>query len=466
MGQEVFSPRRTRLRTTLRVEGFLDQFGPYAVTEGYAPGVAEPGFRSRDHVTNWLRNLEPGDRDYFRTIRKELFLIFGVRSFPQIAEIAADPQKRTEVTQQFYSRVGKQYKIEGSPDEVKKHVDKFAVTADGVIDYVQRHVLNGQATITEMTNEVHHTHNPVDLLLIMFDPIHYNKRARFEAKRKLMLMEMAAEVDRAQRDQSPVDRLRDFDQFLERHVWKKDSKIGETETVFLSSTHDPDTFACKEVKIITPEEAEAKKAHIDPATELLTPVSRRLFTHKGRDIPVYITTRPKGDVEKILKMLRKRTGNTQVAVEDDIGFMGVFDSHRDLQAFQEALQEAQDREGLLPRPRDFSDTINGGKYDTGHAGSSQETQMRKSYVDLPDSSIEVILHTNQTYLDFYLRHGVGHDEFIINRLYDTGVVELLFPPVASTDPNDPGVFNINLEEARRNRIAQVRSGYRTMRSWN
>ena len=41
--------------------------------------------------------------------------------------------------------------------------------------------------------------------------------------------------------------------------------------------------------------------------------------------------------------------------------------------------------------------------------------------------VEFIVHTNKTYLNYMYQRDVSHDEYEVRRIFDSGVVELLFP---------------------------------------
>lgn len=434
-------------RSTLRFRNVLDQKGPLGLVENYAPHHAVNGFDGRKHIRTWLSTFGTEDRAFYRGIQKELTLILGVESLAEVPTLSQDPKRRKETSEKLYGMIGRQYDIRG-PKDIKDHVSRYADTADRVIEYLRENVLSQQGAITEITNDIRHTRNPLDLLLITFDPVNYSKRARFEAKRKIMLMELAAAVDYEERKQHPSDKLKQFDEFLNTaNVWKEDRKIGDGSVAYLYSKHDPEDFQCLNVEVLNETDGRERMNEDEPHT-LITPVRRRTFVHRGKERFVYISTRPKDPVAKILKMLRKDTDNTATAVEDDLGVMAVFEKVGDVNAFQDVLQEAQAAQGYLPSIRDFSDSLKDGS--TGdNLGSSAKTQMRKMFLNFPDYRIEVILHTAQSLLNYRYRHEVGHREYVSRRLFDSGVVATLFPP-------DSDMYPINMARAREDQIKAIR----------
>lgn len=439
-------PLDRRRNSTLRFKSFLNQQGPFALNEDYSPGNSTEGFDTRSHLLGWLRGLEPGDRAEYRAARTELFLTLGVNSFEEIAELRKDLKKKKAASDRVYQMIGKTYGIEGPLDTVKALVNNYATTADTVVTRLQTGVLSQGDRGSELTNEIRHTTNPVDLIIDIFDPKKNTKKVRFEAKRKLFLMELAAGVDREERIHHPRDKQREFDTFLDDYVWKKDDKTGKINTGYLYSKHNPATNECESVEVISFSDGYKKRPDLRRDRELLTLIGRRTFEYGNREIPVYITTRPKDPVAKILKMLRKDTDSSKVAVEDDLGAMMVFDNEKDMNAFVSKLQQAMATAGFLPRLSDFSDTLTGGIYE-GNKGSSPETQMRKTYIEFPDKKIEIQLHTNNTYLDYYNKNGVRHDEYVAKRLYKSGVVELMFPE---------DIYHLDFDEAEANKITEIR----------
>ena len=89
-----------------------------------------------------------------------------------------------------------------------------------------------------MTNEIDAITNPVQLLLIIFSA-DYHQKARFEAKRKLLLMNLAGSIDQLDRETNIEAKLSGFLDFLNEYVWAPDLKIGELELVYILSRHRP-----------------------------------------------------------------------------------------------------------------------------------------------------------------------------------------------------------------------------------
>ena len=90
----------------------------------------------------------------------------------------------------------------------------------------------------------------MDLLLALFDD-RYHKKARFEAKRKLSLMALAASIDQRERETRIAEKFSEFLNFLNAHVWSPDYKIGDLDIRYLFSTHRPEDFCCTSVVVLS-----------------------------------------------------------------------------------------------------------------------------------------------------------------------------------------------------------------------
>src|SRR6185437_1934488 len=97
--------------------------------------------------------------------------------------------------------------IEGSDREVASEISSYGDLADGVISYFGKELLPKYSSTIEMSNDVQTTNNPVDLLAIFFDQ-RYDPRVRFEAERKLILMNLAASIAQRERAVNPGEHAR------------------------------------------------------------------------------------------------------------------------------------------------------------------------------------------------------------------------------------------------------------------
>lgn len=314
--------------------------------------------------------------------------------------------------------------IDGNLNEIKSRVDDYARTADAVIHSLTGKILAPYVSYIEATNEIEVTNNPVELLLIMFNDV-YHKKARFEARRKLILMTLAGSIDQRERETDIENKFSDFLAFLNGYVWNSNLKIGELDPAYLYSTHSKEDYSCSAVSVLTPIQA---KLVAPTKGEKLTLVKRRSFTVGNKKIPIYVSIRKKPPEAKVLKLLRKNEKNPAVAVDDELGLMAVLDSVSDVRAFQKHLTRSASKAHSLMVLEDISDTLNERTQYRGQAvGSSDKTAMMKFFARLGGMRVEFIIHTNQTWLNYMYQQDVAHNEYEVKRMFDTGVVELLFP---------------------------------------
>ncbi|MBU4119153.1 MAG: hypothetical protein KJ555_10360, partial [Proteobacteria bacterium] len=147
----------------------------------------------------------------------------------------------------------------------------------------------------------------------------------------------------------------------------------------------------------------------------------------GAEVPIYVSIRKKQSEAKVLKLLRKGEENPAVAVDDELGLMGVVDSVAEVKSFQRHLTQSATRAGSLMTLEEVTDTLSGGPHQSGSIGSSPKTQMFKFFARMGGMRVEFIVHTNRSYLNYMYEREVSHDEYEVKRIFDSGVAELLFP---------------------------------------
>jgi hypothetical protein len=397
----------------------LNQDGPFA-TRNLPPETAIFSGATRGRV-RLLRSEEMITR--YRVLRNQIFDFLDVGSIIAIESLIKDRPRQLETNRRAYKLLGNMFGIDGNAREIVSRVDTYSRTADGVIRYLRNKLLANSASPIEITNEVDVTSSPVELLLITYDK-RYHKKARFEAKRKLILMQLAGSIDQRERETDIEAKFSDFLAFLNNYVWSGDNLIGELNPVYLLSNHEPENFICKEVRVVSPGEAEKIKP--GPGRKL-TLVKRRNFKVDGRSIPIYVSIRKKPPEAKVLKLLRKGEENPAVAVDDELGLMAVVDSVLDVKAFQKHLTRSAIKADSFMTLEEVSDTISGGQPHDGNIGSSAKTPMLKFFARMGGMRVEFIIHTNSSYLNYMYQRDVAHDEYEVKRIFDSGVAELLFP---------------------------------------
>jgi hypothetical protein len=117
-----------------------------------------------------------------------------------------------------------------------------------------------------------------------------------------------------------------------------------------------------------------------------------------------------------------------VAVDDELGLMAVLDSVAEVKTFQKHLTRSAAKADSFMVLEDISDTLIGPTtYKATATGSSPKTEMLKFFARLGGMRVEFIIHTNRSWLNYMYQKDVAHDEYEVKRIFDSGVVELLFP---------------------------------------
>lgn len=399
----------------------LQQHGPFSVSEN---SLNSGPFSVQ--TRQWVKRIQqdPNNITKYRALRSQMFEFLAIDSFDKIQTLIEDKALREERSERALCLVGNMFGINGNFNEIKSKVDEYARTADAVIRSIVGKTLSPYASHIEATNEIEVTNNPVELLLIMFND-HYHKKARFEAHRKLILMTLAGSIDQRERETEIENKFSAFLDFLNGYVWSPDLKIGELDPVYLHSSHRKEDFRCTNVSVLTPKEATLVAPVIG---DKLTLLKRRSFTAGTKKTPIYVSIRKKPPEAKVLKLLRKNQKNPAAAVDDELGLMAVLDSVSDVKAFQQHLTRSASNANSLMVLEDISDTLSDKTHYRGSAvGSSDKTAMMKFFARLGGMRVEFIIHTNQSWLNYMFQQDVAHNEYEVKRIFDTGVIELLFP---------------------------------------
>lgn len=396
------------------------------------------------HGRRWVSALQDEQlATRYRTIRNQIFEFLDVSSYFEIESLVGDAQRCRQISTRAYRMLGRMYGLSGSEREVHSRIDNYSSTADGVIRFLKQGVFSRYASFVEMSNEIDLIRNPVELLVIIFDS-RYHQKVRFEAKRKLILMHLAASIDQRERETDIEGKFSEFLNFLNEHVWSSQARIGELSLAWLVSHHAAEDFSCSGVQVVP---FESILPHNTPAASKLTLVKRRKFVSNGREVPIYVSIRKKPPEAKVLKLLRKGEENPAVAVDDELGLMGVVDSVNDVKLFQKHLTASATRAGSFMTLEEISDTLSGGEHKSNNVGSSAATPMFKFFARMGGMRVEFILHTNRSYLDYMCRRGMSHDEYEIKRLIDAGVARLLFPA---------GIYRLDMDHVREELIRWAR----------
>jgi hypothetical protein len=419
----------------------MKQNGPFAITADFTLG--HPFTRQ---TRAWARQFG-NDRllvTKYRVVRAQIFDFLQIEDFAEIPGLLADSRARAQRSERACLLLGNLFGITGSTSEIRSKIKEYAHTADAVIGLLRDKLLAPYSSHVETSNEIETTHDPVDLLLRVFDD-RFHMKTRFEAKRKLVLMNLAGSIDQRERETDIENKFYAFLEFLNRNVWSSQYKIGQLEIAYLLSQHDPDDFRCLNVKVI--DAASRSRLKELGEGEKLTLLKRRVFRDGGRDIPAYVSVRKKDSAAKVLKLLRKNEKNPAVAVDDELGLMAVLDSISDVKRFVRHMTRSAIKSGSLMTLEDISDTLTGGVHHSSTAGSSSKTPMLKFFARMGGMRVELIIHINQSYLNYRFQRDIAHDEYEVKRIFDSGVAEFLFPG---------DIYNLDMEQIRQTLLDQNR----------
>lgn len=396
-------------RGPLAVEEYVNLFEPFsASTRSWVKRLAE----NRNNITK------------YRALRSQIFEFLEISSFQEINTLLHDPLLRADRSRRAYARLGNMFGIPGNIREIEARVHEYARTADAAVNSLKSKIFKPYASHIATTNEIEVTNDPIELLLIIFND-RYHKKARFEARRKLQLMNLAASIHQREIETEIEEKFSNFLAFLNDYVWSPKQKIGEHDIVYLLSKHAEDDFHCLNVQVADRQTAARIELQRGMKRTLL---KRRKFEVGSREYPIYVSIRKKPPEAKVLKLLRKNQKNPAIAVDDELGLMAVLDSVADVKVFQKHLTRSASRADSFMVLEDISDTLTGNReYTSTATGSSAKTPMLKFFARLGGMRVEFIIHTNRSWLNYMYQQDVAHDEYEVRRIFDSGVAELLFP---------------------------------------
>jgi len=237
----------------------------------------------------WVKNLRQDNTNVtkYRALRSQIFEFLGINSFSEIDKLIGDPIQQKARNKRACTLLGNMFGMDGTSREVEARVHGYARTADAVVNSLKSKILAPYASHIATTNEIEVANSPVELILIMFNN-RYHRKARFEARRKLVLMNLAGSIDQRERETDIEGKFSQFLHFLNDYVWSTNQKIGEHDIVYLQSTHSKEDFSCTDVKVICPAERDEYEIKKGSKQTLL---KRRRFTVGTRDVPIYVSIR-------------------------------------------------------------------------------------------------------------------------------------------------------------------------------
>lgn len=388
---------------------------------------------NRDFGPHIYSSLRDQDKLELLLTRKLVCELLGVKSFYQIdKEIFSDTQRKQTLNKGFIEKYGAMYGL-GNRNfaEIESSVQKALQDADLVLNTLENQetgLLRHLKTSIGVTNEIPAIKDPIDLLLIIFSP-KASQKLRYEARRKLMLMDLSfrSNLETCDHEKQIGNLLR----FLNTNMWK--GGLGITDDVEIISDHSPFDYSCQKVSILGEEEKIVPSAY-----KRYTKFSmRRWDDQKGEQKHVYVEHRLKDPVAQILKLMRKDTKDP-AKIDDYLGLKFVFETKKDIYDFLFTLQKRILESGSMIVFEEYYDTIaNGNYFKITNPGSSNKLEIVKVHAVINGARIEFQMHTFRSFLDSRYHDERGFEVFAIKRLFegekrsngdfDPGAIDLVYP---------------------------------------
>lgn len=408
------------------------------------PGMSLSGCRRQ--TVAWYKSLDPEQTVLHTMLTGQIFGLLGVDSYAQIQSIIEDPELRQTASARLMRQLTKLYGIK-DPETMREKCEDYGSDANAVRDHLQWVLSYEGSTNLEMVNEIRAYNDPTDLLLLTLNG-RWSKKARWDAKVKIQLMDLAASIERRERDLKIGDQFKGFVNWMNEEVWNPEAPLGDSKGTYLVSTHDPKTWACISTRWV--DEEEGAKLQLQPFQKKTNLLYRDFKTTSDKNIHAYVSTRDKKRDMKIIKMLRKDAEDPAIAVDDDTGLLVVVNDNKTAIAFIRHLIDRGYQSEYPIKIEDIINTLDGRKEYTGKKGSSPKLRMMKFFVRLANKMrIECIIHTPETYAESLYMRGVSHLEYEVSRLVEAGVPDTIFRneyfPYFDTD------------EARKQAIARIRT---------
>jgi hypothetical protein len=394
---------------------------------------------------NFLTAYKHADSTARRQFEGDLALVTNIMGVSRLSDLR-QPAGRTSTRADIDKRALSIYfppdtatgRKETKEKQRAEKIERYGRLADAFINsYLRTGVWEPISTSTDLTEEVQSTNDVRGLMLLLFSP-GYDQRVQFEAKRKLVLMSLAAATDARSSELKEQDHYPQFTAFLNEHVWHRapGERVGSTRRVALLSKHAFDDYKTIDVKELeTPEDiaaAEKRLSHHKPRRHgyhlRLSELNQRHIMNAGVLIPVFQDSRQKNLLARMGKMIRKGEEDPAIAVQDTTGLMLVARNLAEARKLFRYIASGGNSKSALLKIEELEDTLDGrSEYSAENAGSSSKTRQLKFIARMAGRPIEVVIHTYDSYLDYLHADEVAHEEYEVRRLIDSGAFDLLFP---------------------------------------
>ncbi len=356
-----------------------------------------------------------------RLAMQEFKHLMGLKDWSEAGTLLSKTSTHKEKSDKAIALYGRMFGLEGSPEMLERQIETYGEMANDVIKVIKKNLTTRFVDLSQ-SEEVEQENNPFRLGLMLLDK-NLNPQRRFEAKRKLLLMRLAGTIDSRRREVDTEKQYSTFKDFLSNNVWAMSGDQPTTEDSILS-THNLSDMSCIDARILSKNDADNYSPKPDQRIET---VERRRIVVDGKSIPVLQDTREKSMTSKIIKLLRKGKDNPASAVEDELGLMAVLENKADINRFIRHLHDKAIETGSAVTFEDPEDTYGEGGRENHSIGGSSDIRMVKFHARAHGARPEILLLTTEEYLNYKLKDGVAHDEYEIERIFKSGVMDFLFP---------------------------------------
>lgn len=281
-----------------------------------------------------------------------------------------------------------------------------------------------------LKNEVKNCNDPAKLLMMAFDPA-WHEKVRFEAKRKLRLMELFEKVNDFLKEQNLNENdLSFFDDMMNDHVYAHgDSKKGAHVAKELVTTHDPSSFQVTgwflvdKGEVIDYSEMSDEVSSQDKVMRTQIPFRKFMVGENGhsREIEFMIDARRKTKEGMALKMLRKDTNDPEALLGDLNGVRMIFKKEDHVDLFEYSMKS---------KLREAGYEVNFSEHRSA-VGNNGSLGCRKYDVAISKDGVsrnyEMQIFTFDEYANYLYSEEDAWPEYEIRRFFESSSSEALFP---------------------------------------
>lgn len=377
----------------------------------------------------------------------------------EIVKLAMDPKRMLANSQRAYERLAAAYGIQGKEEDIVAKINGFGKIADDVVYSMRTGPLKAFERYLEPVNEVKGEDNPFMLgLMAALSKNTYDgtfcEQIRFEAARKLLFMRIYGAIDKRKRDTRAAEQFPRFLNILNQAVLStKDASgvrhgIGWSINSYVLSEHRETDMSCLFAKVI--DEETARKIELRD-NQKITLLKRRILDADGSSEPLYLTPREKIAVREMIKTLRKNEDNPEAAIDDSMGVMVVLDNQKSIWNFLDHFIGSADKAKSFIMIEEIEDRMKRDSCKPTNIASHPDARFLKCFARMAGMRIELMIHTNETYMEYLYMNGVSHDEYDVRRFFIGNVPNSQFPQIiyrVDWDDVYPGIIK-NIRQERR-----------------